>query len=144
MKACLAAYGRLATLRDQRVRQVQGRLGHQRQLCQRYRANIDALNRLCGFEACLDTPVQRHNHQQYKATLHAMINLQVRELALAEATLQRVHEQLRVAMRSERVMRDALHGKWQEWQTSLARQEQRLQDGLGAQVWWRQRLAAAD
>ena len=103
----------------------------------------DALNRLCGFEACLDTPVQRHNHQQYKATLHAMINLQVRELALAEATLQRIGEQLRVAMRSERVLRDALNGKWQEWQALLARQEQRLQDGLGAQVWWRNRLAGS-
>ena len=140
MKSSIAAFTRLAELRTGQVRQLLGRVKHQQRLCQRYRDNIGALNRLCGFGASIHTAVQRHNHQQYKATLHRMINLQTRELALAEQTLERMRRQMLQAMCGEKAVLQALASKVQEWQTLLGRQEQKLQDGLGAQAWWQAQL----
>ncbi len=40
-------------------------------------------------------------------------------------------------MRSEKVITQFLEGKMGEWQDLLARQEQKIQDGLAAQAWWR-------
>lgn len=142
MKSTVAAFGRLAELRAAQTRQLLARVHYQQQLCQRYQANIAALRRLCGFQGCIDTVVQRHNHQQYKVTLHNMIELQTRELALAERTLAGLREQMLDALRGEKVAAQALAGKLGEWRALLARQEQALQDGLGAQVWWRARLCA--
>lgn len=140
MKPTIAAFSRLADIRASQVKQLLGRVHYQQRLCQRYQDNIAALSRLCGFGASIDTALQRHNHQQYKATLHRMINLQTRELVLAEQTLERLRRQMLQAMCGEKAVMRALAGKVQEWQMRLARQEQKLQDGLGAQAWWQARL----
>ncbi len=137
MKQQIETLGRLASLRSQRVRQMLGRVQYQQNLCQRYRNNITGLSRLCGFSVPMSTPLQRDNQQRYKATLYKMVELQRRELAVAEQALERIQRELLQAMRSEKVVEHVIEGKLQQWQQLLAQQEQKIQDGLAAQAHWR-------
>ena len=77
------------------------------------------------------------NQQQYKSALHKMLDLQRRELQVAEENLERLQGELLKAMRNEKVLEQFIDGKVDEWQLTLARQEQKIQDGLAAQAWWR-------
>ncbi|MHA6479068.1 flagellar FliJ family protein [Stutzerimonas sp. KH-1] len=137
MKQQIETLGRLASLRSHRVRQMLGRVQYQQNLCQRYRNNITGLSRLCGFSVPMCTPLQRDNQQRYKATLYKMVELQRRELAVAEQALERIQRELLQAMRSEKVVEHVIEGKLQQWQQLLAQQEQKIQDGLAAQAHWR-------
>lgn len=137
MKQQLETLGRLATLRGTRVQQMLGRVTYQQNLCQRYRNNILGLNRLCSFTVPMTTPLQRNNQQQYKQTLHHMVELQKRELTLAEENLARIQVELMAAMRSEKIVAHVLDAKIAQWQQTLNQQEQKIQDGLAAQSWWR-------
>ncbi|MWV17399.1 flagellar export protein FliJ [Pseudomonas sp. L-22-4S-12] len=137
MKQQLDVLGRLASLRGSQVQQMLGRVNYQQNLCQRYRNNIIGLSRLLGFEVPLSTSLQRDNQQRYKVTLHKMVELQRKELGLAEQTLARIQGELLAAMRSEKIVSQFLDGKLAEWQAQLAQQEQKIQDGLAAQAWWR-------
>ena len=137
MKQQIETHGRLASLRSHRVRQMLGRVQYQQNLCQRYRNNITGLSRLCGFSVPMSTPLQRDNQQRYKATLYKMVELQRRELAVAEQALERIQRELLQAMRSEKVVEHVIEGKLQQWQQLLAQQEQKIQDGLAAQAHWR-------
>ncbi|OZY85872.1 flagellar export protein FliJ [Cellvibrio mixtus] len=137
MKEQLAVLSRLASLRGTKVQQMLGRVTYQQNLCQRYRNNIIGLNRLCSFTVPMTTPLQRNNQQQYKATLHKMVELQQRELALAEENLARIQVELMAAMRSEKIVAHVIDAKMAQWQQQLNQQEQKIQDGLAAQSWWR-------
>lgn len=137
MKQQLTVLSRLASLRSTKVQQMLGRVTYQQNLCQRYRNNITGLNRLCSFTVPMTTPLQRNNQQQYKATLHKMVELQQRELILAEESLTRIHAELMAAMRSEKIVAHVMDTKMAQWQLQLNQQEQKIQDGLAAQTWWR-------
>ncbi|MCY1308614.1 flagellar export protein FliJ [compost metagenome] len=137
MKEQIDVLSRLAGLRGVKVREILGRVNYQRNLCQRYRNNIAGLGKLCGFSSPVSTPLQRSNQQQYKLTLHKMLQLQKVELSVAEQTLARIQEELLAAMRSEKLLAQVIDGRLQEWQQLLARQEQKIQDGLASQAWWR-------
>lgn len=141
MKQQIETLGRLASLRSHRVRQMLGRVQYQQNLCQRYRNNITGLSRLCGFSVPMSTPLQRDNQQRYKATLYKMVELQRRELAVAEQALERIQRELLQAMRREKVVEHMIDDKMQQWQQLLAQQEQKIQDGLAAQSWWRNQMA---
>ena len=54
-----------------------------------------------------------------------------------EEIYERIQRELQQAMRSERLVQQVIDAKLAEWQQLLARQEQKLQDGLAAQTWWR-------
>jgi len=137
MKEQIEVLSRLASLRGNKVRQMLGRVSYQQNLCQRYRNNITGLGRLCGFSVPMTTPLQRDNQQRYKATLYKMVELQRRELQLAEENLARIQAELLAAMRSEKVVTQVIDTKIAQWQQLLAQQEQKIQDGLAAQAWWR-------
>jgi len=137
MKERINVLNRLAQLRAVQARQIMGRVTYQQNLCERYRNNIAGLTRLCGFTTATTTPLQRHNQQQYKATLHAMTNLQVRELKLAEQTLKRIQDELQQVVRQEKVLAHVIEDRMCQWLATLARQEQKIQDGLASQTWWR-------
>lgn len=139
MRQQIETLTRLASLRGNRVKQMLGQVWYQQNLCQRYRNNITGLSRLCGFSVPMSTPLQRDNQQRYKATLYKMVELQRRELAVAEQALARIQQELLQAMRSERVVEHVIDAKMQQWQQQLLAQEQKIQDGLAAQSWWRER-----
>ncbi|WP_312931308.1 flagellar export protein FliJ [Stutzerimonas nitrititolerans] len=139
MRQQIETLTRLASLRGNRVKQILGQVRYQQNLCQRYRNNITGLSRLCGFSVPMSTPLQRDNQQRYKATLYKMVELQRRELAVAEQALARIQQELLQAMRSERVVEHVIDAKMQQWQQQLLAQEQKIQDGLAAQSWWRER-----
>jgi len=137
MKQQLDTLARLAGLRASRVQQMLGRVTYQQNLCQRYRNNIIGLTRLCSYTVPMTTPLQRDNQQQYKATLHRMVELQRKELNLAEESLVRIQVELMTAMRSEKIVVHVIDAKMVEWQQLLNQQEQKLQDGMANQSWWR-------
>ena len=137
MKERINVLNRLAQLRAVQARQIMCRVTYQQNLCERYRINIAGLTRLCGFTTATTTPLQRHNQQQYKATLHAMTNLQVRELKLAEQTLKRIQDELQQVVRQEKVLAQVIEDRMCQWLATLAQQEQKIQDGLASQTWWR-------
>lgn len=137
MKQQIQTLSRLAQLRGNRVQQMLARVGYQQNLCQRYRNNIEGLSRLCSYTVPMTTPLQRDNQHRYKASLHKMIELQRRELKVAEEGLTRIRGELLAAMRNEKVVAQVLEGKVQEWEQQLARHEQKIQDGLASQAWWR-------
>lgn len=137
MKEQLNTLARLASLRATRVQQMLGRVTYQQNLCQRYRNNITGLTRLCSFTVPMTTPLQRDNQQQYKGTLLKMVELQRKELAVAEESLARIQLELMNAMRSEKIVAHVMDAKMNEWQQLLNQQEQKIQDGLASQSWWR-------
>ena len=139
MRQQIETLTRLASRRGNRVKQMLGQVRYQQNLCQRYRNNITGLSRLCGFSVPMSTPLQRDNQQRYKATLYKMVELQRRELAVAEQALARIQQELLQAMRSERVVEHVIDAKMQQWQQLLLAHEQKIQDGLAAQSWWRER-----
>lgn len=141
MRPQIEVLGKLANLRKSQVQQMLGRVNYQQNLCQRYRNNIAGLSRLCSFTVAMTTPLQRDNQQRYKATLYKMVELQQRELALAEDNLKRIQAELLAAMRNEKVISQLLDSKLEQWGLLLAQQEQKIQDGMAAQSWWRQQLA---
>lgn len=137
MKDQLNTLARLASLRATRVQQMLGRVTYQQNLCQRYRNNITGLTRLCSFTVPMTTPLQRDNQQKYKGTLLQMVELQRKELAVAEESLARIQVELMNAMRSEKIVAHVIDAKMSEWQQLLNQQEQKIQDGLANQSWWR-------
>lgn len=137
MKEQIEVLSRLAHLRGTRVQQVQARMAYQKNLCQRYRNNIAGLGRLCTFTVPATTPLQRSNQSEYKMALHKMVELQKRELAVAEQTLERIQAELFEAMRSEKVVQHVMDHKIAQWNQMLAQQEQKIQDALASQSWWR-------
>src|SRR5690606_4533180 len=139
MRQQIETLTRLASLRGYRVKQMLGQARYQQNLCQHYRNNITGLSRWCGVSVPMSTPLRRANQHRYKATLYKMVELQRRELAVAEQALARIQQELLQAMRSERVVEHVIDAKMQQWQQQLLAQEQKIQDGLAAQSWWRER-----
>lgn len=137
MKEQIDVLRRLASLRNSQVQQMLGRVNYQQNLCQRYRNNIAGLSRLCTFTVPMTTPLQRDNQQRYKATLYKMVEMQRRELEVAELNLKRIQGELLAAMRNEKVITHLIDSKIEEWNLLLGQQEQKIQDGLAAQAWWR-------
>ncbi|WP_421682812.1 flagellar export protein FliJ [Stutzerimonas urumqiensis] len=137
MREEIEVLSRLASLRGHKVREMLGRVQYQQNLCQRYRNNITGLGRLCGFSVPMTTPLQRDNQQRYKATLYKMVELQRRELEVAEQTLARIQRELLLAMRNEKVIEQLVESRLAQWNQQLAQQEQKIQDGLAQQAWWR-------
>ena len=137
MKEQLHTLERLANLRATRVQQMLGRVTYQQNLCQRYRNNITGLTRLCSFTVPMTTPLQRDNQQKYKGTLLQMVELQRKELTVAEDSLARIQVELMTAMRSAKIVAHVMDAKMAQWQQLLNQQEQKIQDGLANQSWWR-------
>lgn len=137
MKQQIELLARLASLRNHKVQQMLGQVTYQQNLCQRYRNNITGLSRLCTFTVPMTTPLQRNNQNQYKMTLHKMVELQQRELTIAEQNLSRIRDELMAAMRSEKAVTHVIDNKMSQWQQILGQQEQKIQDGLAAQTWLR-------
>jgi flagellar export protein FliJ len=125
MKQQIELLSRLASLRNHKVKQMLGQVTYQQNLCQRYRNNITGLSRLCSFTVPMTTPLQRNNQNQYKMTLHKMVELQQRELTLAEQTLNRIRDELMAAMRSEKAVTHVIDNKMTQWQQLLGQQEQK-------------------
>lgn len=138
MSAQIEMLKKLSSIRAGKVRQIMSQVNYQQNLCQRYRNNINGLGALTRFNPQVDTSLQRANQQQYKMTLLKMLDLQKRELATAEQTLAHIQRDLLEAMRSEKVLEHVIDVKLSQWQSELARQEQKIQDGLAQQSYLRQ------
>ena len=61
---------------------------------------------------------------------------------LAEQNLDRIQQELFAVMRQEKVLAQVIDEKMRVWQASLALQEQKIQDGLASQAWWRNSVDA--
>lgn len=142
MKKPLAALATLRDLRSQQTQQLQQRVNYQRGLCQRYRNNIQGLERLVTYQVPATTTLQRENQHHYRSTLYKMLELQKCELDVAEGGLSRIQQELMQAARDEKVLDHVIQTKLAHWQQYLAKQEQKIQDGLAAQGFWQGKMQA--
>ncbi|MGN0922005.1 MAG: flagellar export protein FliJ [Cellvibrio sp.] len=137
------AIARLRDLRSVQTQQIQQRVNYQRGLCQRYRNNIQGLERLIGYRVPATTSLQRDNQQNYRLTLYKMLELQRKELEVAEQSLGRIEQELLQAARDEKVLDHFIQNKLALWHRHLASQEQKIQDGLAAQSYWQGQMRAS-
>ena len=142
MKKPFSALTTLRDLRSQQTQQLQQRVNYQRGLCQRYRNNIQGLQRLVTYQVPATTHLQRDNQQNYRLTLYKMLELQKCELEVAEGGLSRIEQELMQAARDEKVLDHFIQHKLTRWQQHLAKQEQKIQDGLAAQGFWQGKMQA--
>lgn len=139
MKQRIESLDRLALLRAGKVRDVQARLAHQADLCQRCRANIQALEQLAAASSGGASPLERDNAQRYKLTLHRALVWQRRELATFEQMRERLQAELQQARFDELRLAHVRDDQLAQWHQLQARQEQCQQDAMATQSWLRGR-----
>lgn len=129
----------LVQLRARSVQDLSGKLSSQRQLCQRYENNIEALNNLA------ITPVSAGNthgamminQAHYKKNIQRIINWQKQEQALAEMKMQEIQQNLLHEARKERGFQTVLEQRRDKFADEEARKAQKVTDSLSAQCWMR-------
>lgn len=137
MKQRIESLDRLALLRAGKVREVQARLARQVDLYRRCHANIEALEQLAGAPSSGASPLERDNAQRYKHTLHRALAWQRRELDTYEQAMARLRGELQQARFDELRLAHVRDDQLAQWHQLQARQEQRQQDAMATQCWWR-------
>lgn len=133
----------LRQMRERTVNELTGQLSQQKQLCQRYLSNINALNALC-HEGVTDhhSPAQRMNQTHYKANIQRVIAWQEQEQALADIKARELQQDLTVQACREKTVDLVLQQQRDALAKARAGQEQKTTDGLALQSWLRNRRKA--
>ncbi|CNC13352.1 flagellar export protein FliJ [Yersinia intermedia] len=131
---------RLQQLRQQALNQATSQLAQQKQLCQRYQNNINALASLTHFAL---TPVAgaalMTNSASYKRHIQRVIDWQKQEQVLANIEAGKLQIHLQQQARREKIVAVVLEQQQQQCQMEQGRREQKTTDGLAAQCWQRHR-----
>ncbi|WP_145584832.1 flagellar export protein FliJ [Yersinia intermedia] len=131
---------RLQQLRQQALNQATSQLAQQKQLCQRYQNNINALASLTHFAL---TPVVgaalMTNSASYKRHIQRVIDWQKQEQVLANIEASKLQTHLQQQARREKIVAVVLEQQQQQCQMEQGRREQKTTDGLAAQCWQRHR-----
>jgi flagellar export protein FliJ len=136
----------LQQLRQRALSQAISQLAQQKQLCQRYQNNIDALTALTDFSL---TPVigtapqsgalQMANSAHYKRYIQRVIDWQKQEQTLADIEASKLQVQLQQQACREKTVAVVLDQQQQRLQIAQGRYEQKATDDLAAQRWQRRR-----
>ncbi|HEN3659064.1 TPA: flagellar export protein FliJ [Yersinia enterocolitica] len=131
---------RLQQLRQRELNQATSQLAQQKQLCQRYQNNINALESLTHFAlmpvagAALMT-----NSASYKRNIQRVIDWQKQEQVLANIEAGKLQTHLQQQACREKIVAVVLEQQQQQLQVAQGRREQKITDGLAAQCWQRRR-----
>ncbi|HEN3568287.1 TPA: flagellar export protein FliJ [Yersinia enterocolitica] len=131
---------RLQQLRQRELNQATSQLAQQKQLCQRYQNNINALGALTHFAlmpvagAALMT-----NSASYKRNIQRVIDWQKQEQVLANIEAGKLQTHLQQQACREKIVAVVLEQQQQQLQVAQGRREQKITDGLAAQCWQRRR-----
>ncbi|MEW7311552.1 flagellar export protein FliJ [Buttiauxella gaviniae] len=131
----------LVQMRARTVKDLTGKVSTQRQLCQRYENNIQALNNLAiapggsgNTHAAMMT-----NQAHYKKNIQRIINWQKQEQALADMKMQELQQNLLHEARRERGYQLVLEQRQDKFAVEEARKDQKTTDAMSAQSWMRNR-----
>jgi flagellar export protein FliJ len=133
---------RLIELKQQQVDQLAAEVAGKEALRQRYRHNLERLGALAagsGASGAPASPALALNRANYKQSVLTLMVSHQQELALHEADMAAAQRALTEASRKREVLVRTLEQKQDVLQRAQAVREQKRQDDLAAQVWWRQR-----
>ncbi|AKP33116.1 flagellar export protein FliJ [Yersinia aleksiciae] len=137
---------RLQQLRQRALNQTTSQLAQQKQLCQRYQNNINALTSLTHFSfavragACPTIGAfQMTNSAHYKRHIQRVIDWQKQEQTLADMEAGKLQVQLQQQACREKIVAVVVEQQQQLYQMEQGRREQKITDNLAAQCWLRGR-----
>lgn len=129
---------KLHQMRQRAVEKTTGKLMQQKQVCQRYSNNIEALNALsdssCGMAA---GAAQMNNQARFKATIQRVIGWQEQEKALAVIEHMAIQRELIEQARREMAINTMMEQQRVALRQVLERDQQKITDAQAIQSWMR-------
>lgn len=132
----------LKQMREREVSALTGELSQQKQLCQRYQNNIDALTSLNGGPEFESTPsaVLMTNQSSYKSHIQRLIDWQKQEFVLADKEAKGLQVELVKEACREKIVELVLDEQSSTLRLEQDRQQQKITDSMSTQCWLRNRV----
>ncbi|WP_433638078.1 flagellar export protein FliJ [Kluyvera georgiana] len=145
MNKLISTLEQLHLMRTRAVDDLSSKLASQKQVCQRFEKNIDALTTLASglAEQSVNSAVMMINQSKYKHNIQRVIDWQKQEQALANLEAQKIQGHLLSEAKREKSLELVLDAKRNDRRMEMNRREQKMTDSVSAQCWLRQQLAAA-
>ena len=145
MSKLISTLEQLHLLRHRVVDDLSLKLATQKQACQRFEKNIDALTSLASglVTQSANSAAMMINQSKYKHNIQRVIDWQKQEQALANIEAQKIQGNLLVEAKREKSLELVLDAKRSDRQMEINRREQKVTDSVSTQCWMRQQLAAA-
>lgn len=145
MNKLISTLEQLHLMRTRAVDDLSSKLASQKQVCQRFEKNIDALTTLASglAEQSVNSAVMMINQSKYKHNIQRVIDWQKQEQALANLEAQKIQGHLLAEAKREKSLELVLDAKRNDRRMEMNRREQKMTDSVSAQCWLRQQLAAA-
>lgn len=142
MSETIKTLQRLKQMRRRAVSQLTTELAKQKQLCNRYEQNIQALTSLNNESATKGhtNAILMSNGSNYKSHIQKIIDWQKQEYVLADKTAQTMQQDLVKQACREKTVDLVLQEQQSTMKLELERQQQKITDGLSAQAWLRNRV----
>lgn len=145
MSKLISTLEQLHLLRHRAVDDLSLKLATQKQVCQRFEKNIDALTSLATglVTQSANSAAMMINQSKYKQNIQRVIDWQKQEQALAHLEAQKIQGNLLAESRREKSLELVLEAKRSDRRMEMNRREQKMTDSISAQCWLRQQQAAA-
>lgn len=145
MNKLISTLEQLHLMRTRAVDDLSSKLASQKQVCQRFEKNIDALTSLASglAEQSVNSAVMMINQSKYKQNIQRVIDWQKQEQALANLEAQKIQGNLLAEAKREKSLELVLDAKRSDQRMEMSRREQKMTDSVSTQCWLRQQLAAA-
>ncbi|MDA8488761.1 flagellar export protein FliJ [Kluyvera sp. Awk 3] len=145
MNKLISTLEQLHLMRTRAVDDLSSKLASQKQVCQRFEKNIDALTSLASglAEQSVNSAVMMINQSKYKHNIQRVIDWQKQEQALANLEAQKIQGNLLAEAKREKSLELVLDAKRSDQRMERSRREQKMTDSVSTQCWLRQQLAAA-
>lgn len=145
MNKLISTLEQLHLMRTRAVDDLSSKLASQKQVCQRFEKNIDALTSLASglAEQSVNSAVMMINQSKYKHNIQRVIDWQKQEQALANLEAQKIQGNLLAEAKREKSLELVLDAKRSDRRMEMNRREQKMTDSVSSQCWLRQQLAAA-
>lgn len=145
MNKLISTLEQLHLMRARAVDDLSSKLASQKQVCQRFEKNIDALTSLASglAEQSVNSAVMMINQSKYKHNIQRVIDWQKQEQALANLEAQKIQGNLLAEAKREKSLELVLDAKRSDRRMEMSRREQKMTDSVSTQCWLRQQLAAA-
>ncbi len=134
-----SSLGTLVDLREREVDRLAADMASKEALRRRFRHNIERLRGLCaGESAPASLPMALSlNLAGYKQSVLRMVEQHCEDLALHEADMAVTQQALTAASQRREVLEQVLRREQRAVRIELGVREQKRQDELASQVWWR-------
>jgi len=132
---------RLVDLRERAVDRLKADLGVRQALQARYTANIERMERLCESTGASGAwqPAQSLNCAAYKQAVMLLAESHRADLERHESDMATAEHALQRAAREHESLAQVATRQQAAWQRTAEVAEQKRQDDMASQVWWRAR-----